>query len=173
MRRFPRMLIDFHRWATGILKEADLLRPAPVLVGAVLSPRSSSLYFPGRRVRGSGHSTSLRALIAGFTPRSMANATGQRNWAALRLCAAGEKHGERWGTSGRLALNEAGAGRGRAAGYLEFLLCPLCGSSFVSGTVCVSPPNAERALLPSLRSRRFLDTIDGRTRILSPNWHSF
>ncbi|EDL75157.1 rCG20581, isoform CRA_d [Rattus norvegicus] len=31
---------------------------------------------------------SLRALITGFTPRSMANAAGRRSWAALRLCAA-------------------------------------------------------------------------------------
>lgn len=31
---------------------------------------------------------SLLALIAGFTPRSMANAVGRRSWAALRLCAA-------------------------------------------------------------------------------------
>lgn len=83
-------------------------RPAPVLVGAVLSPRSSSISFPGRRAPGAGDSMSLRALIAGFTPRSMANAAGWRSWAALRLCAAGEEHTGQWRTGGRLTGNEAG-----------------------------------------------------------------
>jgi hypothetical protein len=57
---------------------------------------------------GSLHYLSLLALIAGFTPRSMANAVGRRSWAALRLCAAGEEHSGWWGTGGKLVRNEAG-----------------------------------------------------------------
>lgn len=91
----------------GSQEEAGLPRPAPVRVGAVLRPRSSSLSFPERRAPGAGDSMSLRALITGFTPRSMANAAGRRSWAALRLCAAGEEQAGRWGTGRRLARNEA------------------------------------------------------------------
>lgn len=46
---------------------------------------------------------------------------------------------------------------GRTVGYLGFLLCLLGGSGSLSGTLRDPPPNAERALLPSLRPRRFLD----------------
>lgn len=142
--------------------------PAPVLVGAVLRPRSSSISFPGRRSPGAGDSVSLRALITGFTLRSMANAAERRSWAALRLCAAGEEHARRWGTGGRLTRNEAGPAGGRATGYLGFLLCLLDGSGFLSGTLRDPLPDAERALLPSLLPRRFHDSIDGRTRIFEP-----
>lgn len=144
-------------------------RPAPVRVGAVPRPRSSSLSFPGRRAPCAGDSVSLRALITGFTPRSMANAAGRRSWAALRLCAAGEEHAGRWGTGRMLARNEARPVGGRSAGYSGFLLRLLGGSGVLGGTLRDPPPGAERALLPSVRPRRFLDSVDGRTRILSPN----
>lgn len=84
-----------------------LPRPAPVLVGAVLGPRCSSISFLGRRSPGAGDSMTLRALIPGFTPRPMANASERRSWAALRLCAAGEEHARRWGTGGRLTRKGA------------------------------------------------------------------